>query len=108
MAMSYSEMIRKEVLSWEGVSEKPHRFGGIELNYKKKELGHLHGDTLADLPFPKLKRDELVNQGLAQPHHVLPESGWISYHIKSEEDLPIVIELFRMQYDRFTKKLEKR
>lgn len=32
--MSYSEMIRKEVLSWEGVSEKPHRFGGIEFNYK--------------------------------------------------------------------------
>src|SRR6476469_705422 len=108
MAMSYSEMIRKEVLIWEVVSEKPNRFGGIELNYKKKELGHLHGDTLADLPFPKLKRDELVNQGLAQPHHVLPESGWISYHIKSEEDLPIVIEFFRMQYDRFTKKLEKR
>ncbi|WP_243522051.1 luciferase family protein [Bacillus pseudomycoides] len=101
--MSYSEMIRKEVLSWEGVSEKPHRFGGIELNYKKKELGHLHGDKLVDLPFPKSKRDELVNQGLVSPHHVLPESGWISYHIKSGEDIAFVIELFRMQYDRFVK-----
>lgn len=101
-------MIRKEILSWEGVSEKPHRFGGIELNYKNKELGHLHGDTLADLPFPKSTRDEIIKQGLAQPHHVLPDSGWISYHMKSEADLPLLIQLFRMQYDRFVKKLEKR
>ena len=36
--MSFSEMIRNEVLSWAGVSEKPHRFGGIEINYGKKEL----------------------------------------------------------------------
>ncbi|MDI6534926.1 MULTISPECIES: luciferase domain-containing protein [Bacillus] len=101
--MTYSEVIRKEVLSWEGVSEKPHRFGGVELNYGKKELGHLHGDKLADLPFPKLKRDELINQGSVQPHYVLPESGWISYFIKSEEDIPFAIELFRMQYDRIAK-----
>ncbi|HDR7737702.1 luciferase family protein [Bacillus thuringiensis] len=101
--MSFSEMIRNEVLSWAGVSEKPHRFGGIEINYDKKELGHLHGDKLADLPFPKLKRDELVKQGLVKPHHVLPESGWISYYIKSEEDIPFAIELFRMQYDRIKK-----
>ena len=98
--MSFSEMIRNEILSWAGVSEKPHRFGGIEINYGKKELGHLHGDKLADLPFPKLKRDELVKQGLVKPHHVLPESGWISYYLKSEEDIPFAIELFRMQYDR--------
>ncbi|MGR6004289.1 luciferase domain-containing protein [Bacillus cereus] len=101
--MSFSEMIRNEVLSWAGVSEKPHRFGGIEINYGKKELGHLHGDKLVDLPFPKLKRDELVKQGLVKPHHVLPESGWISYYLKSEEDIPFAIELFRMQYDRIKK-----
>ncbi|WP_242311367.1 luciferase family protein [Bacillus cereus group sp. BfR-BA-01331] len=99
-----SEVIRKEVLSWGGVSEKPHRFGGVELNYGKKELGHLHGDKLADLSFPKLKRDELINQGSVQPHHVLPESGWISYYIKSEEDIPFAVELFRMQYDRIQKR----
>ncbi|BCC76676.1 hypothetical protein FO499_26140 [Bacillus anthracis] len=98
--MSFSEMIRSEVLSWAGVSEKPHRFGGIEINYGKKELGHLHGDKLVDLPFPKLKRDKLVNKGLVKAHHVLPESGWISYYIKSAEDIPFAIELFRMQYDR--------
>ncbi|MGE7888441.1 luciferase family protein [Bacillus cereus] len=104
--MSFSEMIRNEVLSWAGVSEKPHRFGGIETNYGKKELGHLHGDKLVDLPLSKLKRDELVSQGLVKAHHVLPESGWISYYIKSEADIPFAIELFRMQYDRVQKNNE--
>ncbi|MFZ3196051.1 MAG: luciferase family protein, partial [Bacillus mycoides] len=52
---------------------------------------------------PKVKRDELVSQGLVKPHHVLPESGWISYYIKSEDDIPFAIELFRMQYDRIKK-----
>ncbi|MDR2992223.1 MAG: DUF5519 family protein [Bacillus cereus] len=104
--MSFSEMIRNEVLSWAGVSEKPHRFGGIEINYGKKELGHLHGDKLVDLPLSKLKRDELVSQGLVKAHHVLPESGWISYYIKSEADIPFAIELFRMQYDRVQKNNE--
>lgn len=80
-----------------------NRIDLVVLKYGKKELGHLHGDKLADLPFPKLKRDELVKQGLVKPHHVLPESGWISYYIKSEEDIPFAIELFRMQYDRIKK-----
>ena len=41
-----------------------------------------------------------MKQGLVKPHHVLPESGCISYYLKSEEDIPFAIELFRMQYDR--------
>lgn len=44
-----------------------------------------------------------MNQGLVKAHHVLPESGWISYYIKSAEDIPFAIELFRMQYDRIKK-----
>ncbi|WP_440603564.1 luciferase domain-containing protein [Bacillus sp. GB_SG_008] len=104
--MSLSEMIKKELLSWNGVTEKPHRYGGIEFNYKNKELGHIHGDTLADLPFPKSIRDEILKQGLAQPHHILPDSGWVSYYMKSEDDLPLLVHLFRLQYDRIVKKLD--
>lgn len=101
--MSLIDIIKKEILSWEGVTEKPHRYGGIEFNYKNKELGHLHGDTLADLPFPKSIRDDILKQGLAQPHHVFPDSGWISYYIKSKDDINLLIHLFRLQYDRLVK-----
>ncbi len=71
-AMSIGETIRREVLSWPGVTEVPHRFGGVEFRLGKRELGHLHGDYLADLPFPVRVREELVREGRALHHHILP------------------------------------
>jgi hypothetical protein len=39
------------------------------------------------------------------PHHVLPQSGWISYWItQGENDIPSVVELFRMRYDQLKPK----
>jgi luciferase-like monooxygenase len=92
--------IEREVLSWPGVTVGPHRFGGIEFRVGRRELGHLHGDRLADLPFPVRVRKELVEAGRAEPHHIHPESGWISYWIRSVDDVPKVIGLFRLSYDR--------
>jgi hypothetical protein len=94
------EKIKKEILSWPYVTAEQHRFGGIEFRINKREMGHVHGDRLADLPFPMNIRNELVNSGRASPHHVLPKSGWVSYWInKGEEDVPAVIELFKMRYE---------
>jgi hypothetical protein len=98
--MSVADRIREEVLSWEGVSAHPHRFGGVEFRLGKRELGHLHGDRLADLPFPRRVRDELVAAGRARPHHVLPESGWVSRPIAGPEDVDEVVALFRLSYER--------
>ena len=96
----FLERIKNEILSWPHVTAGPHQFGGIEFRLNKRELGHIHGDRLADLPFPMNIRNELVNSGRASPHHVLPQSGWVSYWIeRGEEDLPAVIELFRMRYE---------
>jgi hypothetical protein len=63
-------------------------------------MGHMHGDRLADLPFPRDVGKKLIAEGKASPHHVLPQSGWISYYIKGIEDIPGTIELFQMQYER--------
>ena len=94
------ERIKKEILSWPNVTAKPHRFGGTEFRLDKREMGHIHGERLADLPFPMKIRNELVNSGRASPHHVLPQSGWVSYWInKGEDDVPSVVELFRMRYE---------
>jgi hypothetical protein len=94
--------IADEVLSWEGVTSHPHRFGGVELRLGKRELGHLHGDPprLADLPFHRNIRNMLVETGRALPHHVLPDSGWVSKPIRSEEDADEVVALFRLAYER--------
>ena len=92
--------IEQVVGSWPGVSVHPHRFGGLEFRYGQRELGHIHRDQLADLPFPRQVRDRLVAEGRAQPHHVLPESGWVSRRIAAAADQDEVIDLFRLSYER--------
>jgi hypothetical protein len=99
---SIRERIEREVRGWPGVEEKPHRFEGIEFRVNGHEIGHLHGDRLADLPFPVRMRKELVATGRARLHHVLPQTGWVSYPIRGEEDLAGALELFRLNYERLT------
>lgn len=82
----------------EGVTQQPHRFGGQEYRLGRRELGHVHGDHLVDIPFPKQVRDEVVAAGLAQPHHILPESGWISLFLRQPEDVPRAIGLLERSY----------
>ena len=100
---SIRETIESEVILWPGVAEREHRFGGVEFRVNGHEIGHLHGDRLADLPFPVRMRKELVESGRAQPHHVLPQTGWVSYRIRGEEDVGGALDLFRRNYERLTK-----
>lgn len=94
--------IVETVVSWPGVEAHPHRFGGIEFTVDHREIGHLHGDRLADLPFPKRIRDELIASGRAESHHVLPDTGWVSRWIRGPEDIPEVVALFRLNYERLS------
>ena len=61
--------IQTAIMEWPGVTAHPHRFGGVEYRLGTRELGHIHGDHLVDIPFPTRVRDELVAAGLAEPHH---------------------------------------
>lgn len=97
------ERLQKELLSWPGVTSGPHRFGGTEFRVNGREMGHMHGGSWADLPFTMSIRNELVEKGRALPHHVLPQSGWVTFYIKGDDDVPALIELFRMQYERLSR-----
>jgi hypothetical protein len=97
---SIATLIEREVTSWPDVTMRPHRFGGVEFHVSQHEIGHLHGSSLADLPFPVRVRQELVATGRALPHHVLPDTGWVSYYIHEIKDVPGAIELFRLNYER--------
>jgi hypothetical protein len=94
-----SEAVRATVMSWDGVTTHEHRFGGIEFRLGRRELGHLHR-SFADLPFPRRIRDELVATGRARPHHVLPDSGWVTAPMRTASEVAEVIELFRLNYER--------
>jgi hypothetical protein len=102
-----ADNIERELLSWPGVTAQPHRFGGVEFHVNHYEIGHLHGSRLADLPFPVRMREELVASGRAVPHHILPDSGWVSFYIRGHEDVPAVLELFRLSYDRLMNRVNR-
>ena len=92
--------IAAAVGSWSGIEAHPRRFGGTEYRFRGREIGHVHGDALVDLPFPVRLRDELITAGRAEPHHILPETGWVSRHLRLPEDVEAAIALFRLQYER--------
>jgi hypothetical protein len=91
--------IVREVTRWEGVVASPHRFGGTEFKLGKRELGHIHEDYQADIVFPVAVRDRLITEGRAEPHHILPKSGWITFRFRREADIELAVELFRLSYE---------
>ena len=103
---SIRDKIEGEVGGWPGVETRAHRFGGVEFRVNGHEIGHLHGDRMADLPFPVRMREELVAAGAAQVHHVLPQTGWVSYRIRQPEDVEGALELFKKNYERLTARKE--
>jgi len=97
---TFAGRICETVASWDGVTITPHRMGGVAFRIRHREIGHLHGEVLADLPFPVHLRRALVAAGRALPHHALPASGWVSHPIHSAADASAVIELLRFNYER--------
>ena len=97
------ETIEQEIMSWPNVEKKPHRFGGVEFRVNGHEIGHVHGSRQADLPFSVPMRKELIEAGRASLHHIMPETGWVTYYIRGEESLPGLIELFRLSYEHYNR-----
>ena len=93
------ERVYQAATAWPGVEAHPHRFGGLEYRLGRREIGHMHGDALVDIPFPKKVRDELVAAGLAKPHHILPDTGWISFYVRQPEDIDRAIALLQRSYE---------
>ncbi len=91
--------IEATLAGWKGVSARPHRFGGVEYRLGTREIGHVHGDHLVDIPFPKRVRDEIVSSGAAEPHHILPETGWVSFYIRDEADVERAVRLLERSYE---------
>ena len=70
-SVSIAGRISSEVSSWPGVTAESHRGGMIFFHVGRREIGHLHGERLADLPFP-----EFVDYCREAGAEVVELSGW--------------------------------
>jgi hypothetical protein len=94
------DVITAAVSQWPGMSVAPHRFGGVEYLYNaRREIGHIHGDRLVDIPFPRRVRDEVIAAGPAEPHHLLADSGWVSLYLRDPAAVEDAIALLRRSYE---------
>ena len=102
--MNFLKTLEAEVSAWPNVSIHSHRFGGREFRYGSAEVGHTHTGGIVDIPFPRSVRDALLAEGLAEAHRWVPNSGWTTFQIRSEEDLSHALWLMRLSYLRYTLK----
>jgi hypothetical protein len=96
--------LEEEVSGWQNVSVHPHRFGGMEFRFGDAEIGHVHTNGFVDIPFPRSVRDALLADNLAEEHHWVPNSGWTTFRMRSEEDLSHALWLMRLSYFRYALK----
>ncbi len=102
--MKYLKKLEDEVSAWPNVSIHAHRFGGREFCFGSAEIGHLHRGGSVDIPFPRAVRDALLEEGLAEEHRWVPNSGWITFQVFREEDLKHAPWLMRLSYLRYALK----
>jgi hypothetical protein len=98
------EKLKKEVAGWPHVSVRPHRFGGTEFRFGTAEIGHVHIGDIVDIPFTRSIRDTLLAEGLAEQHHWVPNSGWVTFHMHGDQDLQRALWLMRLSYLRYALK----
>jgi Family of unknown function (DUF5519) len=99
--MEHWKKLVEEVSVWPSVSVHPHRFGGKEFRFGSAEVGHVHTGGMVDIPFPRPVRDALLDEGLAEEHHWVPNSGWVSFRVRGDQDLQHALWLMRLSLLRY-------
>jgi hypothetical protein len=102
--VNFQKKVEEELSALPEVSSHPHRFGGREFRFGNAEVGHIHTGGIVDIPFPHSIRDALLAEGLAEEHHWVPNSGWITFRVRSEDDLKHALWLMRLSYLRYALK----
>ncbi len=102
--MNNLKKLGDEVSAWPNISAHPHRFGGKEFLFGSAEVGHTHTGGIVDIPFPRSVRDALLASGFAEEHRWVPNSGWITFRVRSEDDVKHALWLMRLSYLRYTLK----
>jgi hypothetical protein len=106
LIMKHPKKLEDEISAWPSISVHPHRFGGKEFLFGSAEVGHIHTGGIVDIPFPRAVRNALLAAGLAEQHHWVSNSGWVTFHVRNgnDEDLSHALWLMRLSYLRYALK----
>ena len=100
-SMTASARITAEVTSWPGVTAGDGERGEFGFRVGRREIGHLHGDRVLHIGFPKAVWHELHDAGRIDYHPVFPgKPGYASRALETDADVEDAIALLRLNYDR--------
>jgi hypothetical protein len=95
------ERITREVTAWPGVTAGPGERGELSFRVGRREIGHLHGDRVLHIAFPRELWQRLYDEGRIEHHPVFPgRPGYAARRLDGEEDVLDAIALLRLNYDR--------
>lgn len=89
------DALERQAGRWPGVQRWPHRMGGIAFRREGQEFAHLHGNGLLDVQLGPERAAAAVQSGVAQDHHVLGPSAWVSLWLRDLADLPTALGLLK-------------
>ncbi|WP_224269175.1 luciferase family protein [Haloprofundus salinisoli] len=92
------DRLTADAATWPGIEVAPHRFDGSEFSLGPREVGHVHRFGILDINYPKRLRDALVEDGRTGDHHVVPDSGWTTFRIRTDADVDAARWLLRLSY----------
>jgi Family of unknown function (DUF5519) len=97
--------ITDEVTAWPGVTADHGERGEYSFKVGRREIGHLHGDRVLHIGFPKDVWQQLFDAGRIDYHPVFPgRPGFGARALRSDEDVDDAIALLRINYDRVVEK----
>lgn len=102
--LDWMDEIEAAVITWPNARATTHKYGGLQFNYIKAEIGHIHGHGLLDMPLSRKVKAELMADGRIEDHHTFKNTGWISFYIRNRDDVAYALELLRLGYERLNGK----
>ncbi len=105
VAPALSKSLQEWILELPEVTEAPHRFGGTEFQVQGLEFMHSHGNSYLDIRLSMEDQERVLREGRAEPHRFAPQTGWVTFHVRSEGDVERAKELVRLAYDNAEKRM---
>lgn len=98
--LDWMDDIEAEVLEWEGTAAKIHKYGGLQFNCGRKEIGHIHSNGLLDMLLSRAIKQKLMEEGRIADHHSFKNTGWISFYIRNADDKEYALKLLKFGHER--------
>ena len=103
--MELNQQLREGILSLPGVTEKQQ--AGIHEDaffLGRAMFMHVHGTGHCDIRLPKDVQQRVLAEGKARPHRWAPEAGYVTFVVKTEEDMETAMNLIQVSYNYFLTK----